>query len=224
MRTPIRSAVTVDDHRLMARHARGCVILVDDDAEILAALKALLEMEGYACEAHATAAACLQQLGSGAPRFPGPRCVLCDMKMPGMDGLEFQRRLAELNPIPLIFMSGGSATQDAVHAFRGGAVDFMIKPVDATALLLVVAKALKADGDRRQNFERLGKVTARVATLTDREREVARRVAQGQTNLSIAADLGLALRTVKLHRQRAMEKIGVSGVTDLVRVADEAGL
>jgi len=200
------------------------VILVDDDAEILAALKALLEMEGYACEAHATAAACLQQLGSGAPRFPGPRCVLCDMKMPGMDGLEFQRRLADLNPIPLIFMSGGSATQDAVHAFRGGAVDFMIKPVDATALLLVVAKALKADGDRRQNFERLGKVTARVATLTDREREVARRVAQGQTNLSIAADLGLALRTVKLHRQRAMEKIGVSGVTDLVRVADEAGL
>ncbi len=224
MRPPTRRAVTVADQGLVARHSKGCVILIDDDAEVLAALQALIEMEGYACEPHASAAACLQDLSSGTPRFPGPRCVLCDMKMPSMDGLEFQRRLAELGELPLIFMSGGSATQDAVHAFRGGALDFMIKPLDASDLLLVVAKALRADADRRQNFERQGAVAARVASLTERERDIARRVAQGQTNLGIAADLGLALRTVKLHRQRALEKIGVSRLADLVRVADEAGL
>lgn len=214
----------MSDQKLAARHARGCVIVIDDDVEILAALKALIEMEGYACESHASAAACLQALQSGAPGFPGPRCVLCDMKMPGVDGLEFQRRLAELDDMPLIFMSGGSSTQDAIHAFRGGALDFIIKPIDATTVLLMVDKALRVDAERRRNFERLGEVAARIATLTERERVIARRVAQGQTNVSIAAELGIALRTVKLHRQRAMEKIGVRRVADLVRVADEAGL
>lgn len=214
----------MSDQKLAARHARGCVIVIDDDAEVLAALKALMEMEGYACESHASAAACLQALESGAPSFPGPRCVLCDMKMPGVDGLEFQRRLAELDDMPLIFMSGGSSTEDAVHAFRGGALDFIIKPIDAATVLLMVDRALRVNAERSMTFERLGEVKARISALTERERVIARRVAQGQTNVSIAAELGIALRTVKLHRQRAMEKIGVKRVADLVRVADEAGL
>lgn len=224
MNAPVRRAITVSDQELAARYAGGCVIVIDDDAEILAALKSLIEMEGYACETYNSAGAYLHILNSDTPCFPGPRCVLCDMKMPEIDGLELQTRLAELDGTPLIFMSGGSSTQDAISAFRGGALDFLIKPMDATALLSAVAKALRVNADRRQSTERKAVIATRISSLTERERSVARRVSQGQTNLSIASELGIALRTVKLHRQRAMEKVGVRRVADLVRVADEGGL
>lgn len=222
--TKIRQIITVNDKKLAARCARGRVIIIDDDAEILSALTALIEMEDYACETYVSALSYLQMLTYNRPCFPGPCCILCDVKMPELDGLELQSRLAELDDTPVLLMSGASGAREAVSAFHAGALDFLIKPIDADTLMAAVDKALVVSADRHS--QRLRKVTlaAQIATLTERERDIAKRVAAGETNPAIAETLGIALRTVKLHRQRAMEKIGAVKMTDLVRIADEGNL
>jgi two-component system, LuxR family, response regulator FixJ len=220
-----RQPVTVADLDLAKRCALGRVVVIDDDIEILSAFNALIKMEGYACEVYLSAQAYLHLLNCNQLRFPGPSCMLCDVKMPEIDGLELQKRLAELDEcMPVLLMSGASGAQEAVNAFRAGALDFLIKPIDADSLLASIAKALAVSAERNSQRERKSSLAVRIATLTQREREIARRVAAGQTNPVIAEELGIALRTVKLHRQRAMEKIGVSKATDLVRIADEANL
>ena len=224
MNKPTLRPVTVSDEKLAQRCARGRVVLIDDDSEILAALAALIELEGYACETYASAVDYLHVLNYNRPCFPGPCCVLCDVMMPELDGLELQSRLAELNDTPLLLMSGASGAQEAVRAFRGGALDFLIKPVDADVLLAAVAKALTESAARQAQRGRRSDLAERIVRLTARERDILRRVAQGQTNPKIAEELGIALRTVKLHRQRAMEKVGAGGTADLVRIADEGNL
>jgi FixJ family two-component response regulator len=220
---PHRQSVTVSDEALAARCALGRVVLIDDDTEILSALSLLLEMEGYACERYESALDYLQVLNFNRPCFPGPCCVLCDVKMPELDGLELQSRLTQLDNTPLILMSGMSGAPEAVSAFRAGAVDFLIKPVDADTLLGAVAKALRLCTVRQRGRVQQASLAARLASLTYREREVGRLVARGQTNVVIGEALGIALRTVKLHRQRVMEKMGATSTADLVRMALEAG-
>jgi FixJ family two-component response regulator len=226
MTTPTkpRRPVTASDHKLAARYARGRVVIIDDDAEILSALAALIDMEGYACETYPSALTYLQVLNDNQPCFPGPNCVLCDVKMPELDGLELQNRLAKLGDTPLLLMSGSSGMREVASAFRAGAIDFLVKPIDADILLAAVTKALVISKERQSKRERESDLAARIASLTERERDIARRVAAGQTNPMIAKAFGIALRTVKLHRQRAMEKIGAAGIADLVRIADEGGL
>jgi two-component system response regulator FixJ len=226
MTTPAkpRRPITVSDERLAARCAQGRVVVIDDEPDILAALAALIELEGYACEAYPDALAYLQVLNYNRPCFTGPCCVLCDVKMPELDGLELQSRLAALDDTPLLLMSGASGAHEAASAFRAGALDFLIKPIDAEVLLAAIAKALATGVERQSQRQRQADLTQRIASLTERERDIARRVAAGQTNPSIAKELNIALRTVKLHRQRAMEKVGAGGTADLVRIADEGGL
>jgi len=220
-----RQPVTVADLDLAKRCAMGRVVVIDDDIEILSAFNTLIKMEGYACEAYLSAQAYLHVLNCNQLCFPGPSCMLCDVKMPEIDGLELQKRLAEMDEdMPVLLMSGASGAQEAVNAFRAGALDFLIKPIDADILMVAVDKALAVSTERNSQRVRKSSLAARIATLTQREREIARRVAAGQTNPVIAEALGIALRTVKLHRQRAMEKIGVSKTTDLVRIADEASI
>jgi len=219
-----RSPITVFDRKLAERCARGRVIIIDDDEEILSALTALVEIEGYACETYVSALSYLQMMNYNRPCFPGPCCVLCDVKMPELDGLELQSRLAELDDTPVLLMSGASGVQEAVRAFHAGALDFLIKPIDADTLMAAVDKALVISAERHSQRVRKVNLAAQIATLTERERDIARRVAAGQTNPAIADELGIALRTVKLHRQRAMEKIGAVKMTDLVRIADEGNL
>jgi FixJ family two-component response regulator len=199
-------------------------VLIDDDSEILAALAALIEMEGYACESYESALAYLQVLNYNRPCFPGPSCVLCDVKMPELNGLELQRRLTEIDDTPLLLMSGASGAQEAASAFRAGALNFLVKPIDIEVLLAAITEALTVSAERQRQRLRQSSLAARIATLTARERDIARRVSAGQTNPDIAADLGIALRTVKLHRQRALEKVGASGTAELVRIANEGGL
>lgn len=220
---PMRRPITVRDEDLAARCARGRLVLIDDDAEILSALTTLFEMEGYACEGYDSALSYLQVLNFNRPCFPGPSCVLCDVKMPELSGLELQGRLSQLDDMPLILMSGASGAPEAVSAFRAGAVDFLIKPIDADVLLGAVAKALELSTQRQQGRLQQAALAARVASLTDREQEIGRLVVLGLTNASIGELLGIALRTVKLHRQRVMEKMEVASTADLVRVALEAG-
>lgn len=216
--------VTLSDCELAARCARGRVVIIDDDTEILSALAALIEFLGYACETYSSALSYLQVLNYNRPYFPGPCCVLCDVKMPELDGLELQSRLAEFDDTPAILMSGSSGVPEAVSAFHGGALDFLTKPIHGDILMAAVAKALAISTQRRNQHERQSTLAARIASLTERERDIARRAATGQTNPAIADELGIALRTVKLHRQRAMEKIGANNIPDLIRIADEGKL
>lgn len=219
-----RSPVTVDDQALFERCARGRVVIIDDDAEILAAYAALIEMEGHACDTYLSALAYLQVLDANRAVFPGPCCVLCDVHMPELGGLELQRRLTELDDTPLLLVSGASGAREVGSAFRAGVQDFLVKPVDADDLLAAIRKAMQVSFERQRQGVRKAELDARSASLTAREREIARRVTRGQTNATIAHELGIALRTVKLHRQRAMEKVGATDTPSLVRIADEARL
>jgi two-component system, LuxR family, response regulator FixJ len=218
----VRRPITADELRWAERCARGLITVIDDDAEILAALHAIIELEGYACETYASALAYLHALEHGRGRFPGPRCLLCDVKLPELDGLELQRRLATLDDTPVLLMSGLSGAPEAVSAFRAGALDFLIKPLDDATLFAAVGKALAVSAERQHEQARRRDLAARLATLTEREREVARRVARGQRNQDIAATLGIALRTVKRHRQQAMHKLGAATLVDLVHLLDAA--
>ncbi|MEI6760916.1 MAG: response regulator [Betaproteobacteria bacterium] len=213
----------MEDEIAAARYARGCVVLIDDDAEVLAALAARLRFEGYAVETFASARHYLAALGAPVPSFPGPRCVLCDLRMPEMDGLALQRHLQGRDVPPLVLMSGQSLAQDVVSAFHGGAVDFLIKPFDATELLAAVAKALSTDAAQRTAAQQRLDAAALVSSLTDRELKVIQLVVKGQTNPQIMAAMNIALRTVKLHRQRAMEKLRLDSVAALGRFAQDVG-
>jgi FixJ family two-component response regulator len=181
-------------------------------------------LEGYVCEPFSAPLTYLQLLNENQSHFPGPCCVLCDVKMPDLDGLELQRHLAALDDTPLLLMSGASGAHEAASAFRAGALDFLIKPIDADLLLTAIAKALSLSAERQQRSARQIILTTRLSSLTEREREIARRVVAGQTNQTIADDLGIALRTVKRHRQIALEKVGAGGTAELVRIAAEGGL
>jgi two-component system, LuxR family, response regulator FixJ len=216
--------MTLTAAELTERCAKGRVILIDDDRDVLDALRALLDLEGYACETHASATAYLEVLQYNRPSFPGPVCILCDVRMPGLDGLELQRQLAGHDAQPLVMMSGASGAAEAAQAFRGGAVNFLVKPIDATALLAAVEEALAMSATRQQQRAEAADVRRRIALLTARERVVAKRVVAGRTNQEIADELGIALRTVKLYRQRALEKLGASHLVDMVRIADLGGL
>lgn len=214
--------VTVDDELTARRCAKGRVVVIDDDGEILSALRALIELEDFACETYESATAFLQVMSCNRPCFPGPSCVLCDVKMPELSGLALQQRLAQLDEMPLILMSGDSGAPEAVQAFRAGAVDFLIKPMPAEAILGAIEKALSLSAARRRSHARSHEIEACVARLTERELQIARRVASGETNQAIADELGIALRSVKRHRQNVMEKLGASSTPDLVRLLDEA--
>lgn len=219
-----RRPITVADMELAERCARGRVILVDDEPEIRDAFRDLLRQEGYAVEAYASAPACLAGLESQEPRFPGPWCVVCDVRMPQIDGLTLQRRLDALGPPPLILMSGSSGPADVVAGFRAGALDFLLKPIHPDDLLEAVGRALSESGRQIEAMAESASRAKRLALLTPREREVIGHVARGSLNRVIAQKLGIGVRTVKLHRQHAMSKLGVKGVAELAAFAATADL
>jgi FixJ family two-component response regulator len=221
---PVRKVIHIADQLLAERCARGRVVLIDDDTEILDALAALLQLEGYAFETYNSALHYLEVIALNQPHFPGPRCVICDVKMPVIDGLELQRRLMDLDDTPLLLMSGESGAEEAVTAFRRGVLDFLIKPIEAGLLLAAIEKALETSALRQLKHAEQKQLLARIASLTARERDIACRVARGELNREIAEELGISLRTVKMYRQQAMEKLAVEKVVDLARLAEKGGL
>lgn len=204
--------------------SRGQVIIIDDDPEILSSLSDLLALENYSCETYISAYSYLQVLITNQMRFSDPVCVICDVKMPLVDGLEFQQRLLSHYKIPLVLMSGESGVNEAVSAFRSGVVDFLIKPFDADTLFSVIEKALLISEEQKNACDSEDVYYERIKSLTEREREVLRSVAAGQLNREIADTMGIALRTVKLYRHRALEKLGLEKVVDLARIADRYDL
>ncbi len=213
---PTRRVVTVTDEALAHRCAQGRVVLIDDHAEVVGALTNLLHLEGYACEGYPSATSYVEMLERGEPVFPGPACILTDMRMPGLDGLELLGLLSESNEMPVILMSGASGIRDAVQGFRFGAVDFLVKPVETEELLGAVAKALAISAQAHKRRTRDQDLAERLASLTPRELTVAARVAQGDTNAQTAEDLGISLRSVKRIRQAAAFKLGATSTAELV--------
>lgn len=217
---PARRVVTTDDRRLAARYARGCVILIDRDAATLAAWSAILERADYACETHGSAALYLETSGADRPRFPGPCCLVCALRAVEPDGLGLESALAGAATTPLLLTGDAGDAARALGALRAGALDFLVRPVAADVLLAAVARALAVSGERRLLQVQRQELATRLASLTAREREIAQRVAHGQRNQEIAESLGIALRTVKRHRQQVMSKMQVATLADLVRAMD----
>lgn len=216
--------VTVDDVDRAERCRRGRIVLIDDEASVREAFGLLLAQEGYAVDAYPSAAAFLAAMSEKLPAFPGPVCVLSDVKMPEQTGLAMLRQVAAAEAPPIVLMSGASGPAEVVEAFRGGVFDFLLKPIHPDALLSTVRRALDAHTDREAAQRQQEDRRRRVGALTPREREVIALVAQGEINRVIGSRLGISLRTVKLHRHHAMEKLGVDSVADLAVLAREAGL
>ncbi|MBW8905412.1 MAG: response regulator transcription factor [Betaproteobacteria bacterium] len=189
------------------------VRVVDDDGSYARALSRLLTARGYQVTSYASGAELLAQLSS-EPRG----CVVMDLHMPGMDGLELQSELARRGlRLPVVFLTGAADIPSSVSAMRGGAVDFLEKRAPSEQLTAAVERALASDREQRE-------VRERFAGLTERELEVLRHVLRGRMNKQIAADLGIHERTVKLHRTAVTSKVGVRSVAELATLARDAGL
>ncbi len=196
------------------------IFLVDDDPSFLGSVARLCRASGFAVRAFSCAADFLAQR---SPDAPG--CVVADLQMPGMNGLELQEALARSdNPLPIVFLTGQGDIPTSVKAMRHGAEDFLTKRAPRQELLAAVQRALARDARHREARTRRHELRARFDQLTPREREVLRHVLQGQLNKQIAADLGVAERSVKRHRTSLMAKLEVESVAQLAQLAAEAGM
>jgi FixJ family two-component response regulator len=196
------------------------VFIVDDDAGVLKALSRLLRAKGYAIRLYNSPQEFLAQHDAAVPG-----CAVLDVSMPGLDGLQLQQALtAEGFYRPVIFITGKGDVPTSVRAMKAGAVDFLTKPVSDTELLAAIERAENQDAKSREIHAEFSMIQARIMTLTPREREVLTHVVAGRLNKQIAGDLGTVEKTIKVHRSRVMEKLGVRNVLDLVRLAEKVGI
>ena len=196
------------------------VFVIDDDASMRRALTNLFQSVGLGVEVFGSAPEMLQS------RLPDvASCLVLDIRLPGLSGLDFQTELAKANiRIPIIFMTGHGDIPMTVRAMKGGAVDFLTKPFRDQDMLDAVVTAIDKDRKRREAEKVVTTLQALFETLTSREREVLTLVASGLMNKQIAAELGLAEITVKIHRGHIMKKMGARSLADLVRKAETLGI
>jgi FixJ family two-component response regulator len=194
---------------------RSVVYVVDDDASIRDALRNLFSSVGLNVETFATAQEFL-----ASPR-PESGCLVLDVRLPGLSGLDLQRKLIEANvPIPIIFVTGHGDIQMSVKAMKAGAVDFLTKPFRHQDLLDAVQQAIDLDRAARKQRAEVAEIRDRLESLSPREREVFDLVVRGFLNKQIAATLHMSEATVKLHRGHAMEKMRAQSLADLIRMAE----
>ncbi|MCB1918546.1 MAG: response regulator transcription factor [Candidatus Competibacteraceae bacterium] len=190
------------------------VFLIDDDQAIRDAVGLLLRAHGLAVETFANA---VDFLESDAIQRPG--CLLLDVRMPGMSGLDLQKHLRTRNQqVPIIFITGHGDVPMAIRAMKAGAFDFVEKPFQAETLLGRVHDALAFDAQERCRQAQRDEAAARMALLSPREREVLERVVAGQYNKVIAAELDISISTVEIHRKRVMKKLEAESLSDLIRL------
>lgn len=196
------------------------VLLIDDDADVRAAIARLLRSAGWRTEQFACAHDFLD-----APPFRGTGCILLDIRMPGMTGPELHAWMREHDvSLPVVYLSGHCDVPTSVQAMKGGAVDVLQKPADADVLFSAITDAVERHQQDRIRRASDGEIAARLATLSAREREVMDHVIVGRLNKQIAADLGISEKTVKVHRGRAMAKMKVRSVAGLVHLCDQVGI
>lgn len=194
--------------------------IVDDDASLRKGLARLLRSNGIETEVFDSAAAFLK---SGLANRSG--CIVLDVHMPGLSGLDLQESLAAVAcTMPIIFLTGRGDIPMSVQAMKRGATDFLTKPVDEEILLAAIGNAMAENRRRNEQQAQVDAVRARLRTLTEREHEVMRHVISGDLNKQIAGDLDIAEKTVKVHRARVMEKMRVDSVASLVRLCAAAGV
>ena len=199
----------------------GIVHVVDDDASFRTAIERRLKHAGYEVETYSSAQHLLdRQLG-----VERPGCILLDVQMPGLNGLELQDRLIELGSIlPIVFVTGHSDIPTTVRAIKAGAEDFLTKPIPSEQMIDAIERALARYEALRSQRSKLDSIFAHLATLTPRERQVFDLIVRGKINKQIATELGTTERTVKAHRHEVMEKMQVHSLAELVSSAERLGL
>ncbi len=196
------------------------IFLVDDDPAVRKALSRALREEGWKVETFESAEAFLAR-----PDTAARGCLVLDVTMPGLNGLELQSRLAETRQsLPIVFVTGEGDIPMSVKAIKAGAADFLTKPVSSAALSGVVRSALQSDATARQLNAGIEELRARLGTLTPREREVLAGVVKGRLNKQIAGDLGIVEQTVKFHRANIMERMQARTVAELMHIAAQLDL
>jgi FixJ family two-component response regulator len=193
--------------------------IIEDDESARTATARLLRAAGYSVETHASAAEFLAAARSAHG------CVVLDVQLPGMSGLDLQAHFVDSpDALPIVFVTGKGDIPMSVRAIQAGAVDFLTKPVDKEALLAAIERAVARHAENRVKLERLNAARLRYEQLTARERQVFGHLIGGQLNKQVAFDLGTAERTIKAHRHNIMEKLGAASMVDLVRLAAELNI
>ena len=208
-----------DDRSLMTAF-KPTVFIIDDDASIRKSLSRLLRSAGHTTETFASAEEFL-----GREHYNGIGCLLLDVQMPGLSGMDLQEELSKADyHMPIIFITGHGDIPMSVEAMKKGAVDFLIKPFDDRKLLQAVESAIERNRQTRAEHDETLDIRKRIELLTPRENEILRYVITGMLNKQIALKLDIAEKTIKIHRGRIMEKLRVHSVADLVRLAEKAGI
>jgi FixJ family two-component response regulator len=198
----------------------GTVYIVDDDPDVCRAVGRLVRGAGYEVREFNSAR---EFLVAHEPEPPG--CLLLDLSMPDVDGLELQRSLVAAGVHrPIVFLTANGDIHNTVRAMKAGAVNFLTKPVDRDELVAALAEALERDAAGRAAWEMRNTVIGRIATLTPRERQVFEKVVAGRLNKQIAAELGTVEKTIKVHRARVMQKLHATSLIQLTEIAKLAGI
>ncbi len=202
------------------REPDAIIAIVDDDPSAREGLGSLIRSAGWKAETFATAQDFLGRRGAETPS-----CLILDLQMPGLSGLDLQKRMAEVGlEIPIVFLTGHGNIPASVQAMKAGAVEFLTKPFDEEELLRAVQEAVERDRRTRQQHAELRELRGRYESLTAREQQVMQQVVSGLLNKQIAAELKITEFTVKIHRGRVMRKMRADSLVDLVRMAESLGI
>ena len=203
-----------------ARDSDAVIAVVDDDPSVREGLQSLIRSAGWRAETFASAQEFLAR-----PNIDAPGCLILDLQLPGLSGLDLQRRMAEVDlEIPIVFLTGHGNIPASVQAMKAGAVEFLTKPFDEQDLLRAIQEAVERDQRARQQRAAMRELQLRYTSLTPREREVMLHVISGLLNKQIAAELKTSEFTVKIHRGRVMRKMRADSLADLVRMAESLGI
>jgi FixJ family two-component response regulator len=203
-----------------SRESNAIVAIVDDDPSAREGLQSLIESAGWRAETFASAQEFLARPGAEAPS-----CLVLDLQLPGLSGLDLQKRMAEVGlKVPVVFLTGHGNIPTSVQAMKAGAVEFLTKPFDEEELLQAIQEAIERDRHTRQQHAEMRELRERYESLTAREQQVMQQVVSGLLNKQIAAELNITEFTVKIHRGHVMRKMRADSLADLVRMAERLGI